>query len=207
MIDYLVGKVKDIKDNKVTVLINGLGLSVSTPNATQIKLNDNVELYSYMHWNAENGPSLFGFKEELDRTVFLIIISCSKIGPKIALNVLNQMSASEFLEIISSQNEKALSRINGIGPKSAENIVTQLKHKVSKLISEGNIKPSSSLSHFQTLNDALLTLGYTRQEITKVLQDQSLQDQSLQDRSLQGGSNNGFDQLLRRALSILSKSI
>lgn len=198
MIDYLIGTVKGIKEQSITVFVNGVGFNVFTPKVTNIENNKPVELYSYMHWNAENGPSLYGFKEELERTVFLMIIDCPKIGPKIALSVLQQMSANEFLEVISTQDEKLLSSVNGIGEKKAENIIMQLKHKVSKLIASGDIKPAaeSDFAQFQTLNDALTTLGYNKQEITKAIQKLTKET---------AGESLKFDQLMRRALAFLSK--
>ncbi|MCK4265010.1 Holliday junction branch migration protein RuvA [Candidatus Babeliales bacterium] len=200
MFDCLIGTIKEIKEQHVTLLVNGIGFGLSVPQTNNLEKNKSTEFYTYLHWNSENGPSLFGFQEEIDRIVFLMIIDCSKIGPKIALSVLENMTANEFLETISSQDEKRLSTINGIGEKKAENIIMQLKHKVSKLISSGTIKPSqtSGLSNYQTLSDALLSLGYTRQEITKTIQNLS---KEANDKSL------SFDQLMRRALSFLSKGI
>ncbi len=199
MIDYVIGKVKRVKDLHLTILVNGLGLSFQMPQAQNVKEGDNVELHTYFHWNSDNGPSLFAFKTELERTVFLMIIDCPKIGPKIALTILSQMSTSDFLEIISSQDEKRLSTVNGIGAKKAEQIIMQLKSKVSKLISSGEIKveENQNFSQWQNLNDVLVSLGYTKQEISgtiKYLGDMKTENLS-------------FDQLLRKSLGFLSKNI
>jgi len=198
MINYLSGSIKEISEQSLTVIINGIGYSVNTPKTDQLQVDTNIELHSYMHWNSDNGPTLYGFKTTLDKTIFLMIIDCPKIGPKIALNILNQLSANEFLEIISSQDEKRLSSINGIGEKTAENMITFLKRKVAKLISSGEIKPTeqSGFSHYNTLNDALTSLGYTKQEVSKAIQKLSKENEKLT-----------FDQLMRRALSFLSKGL
>ena len=67
----------------------------------------------------------------------MLVIGCSGIGPKIALAVLAHLGAQGFVEVVSCGDERALSKVNGIGPKKAEQIIVQLKHKVSKLISSG----------------------------------------------------------------------
>ncbi len=199
MIDYVIGQVKKVKESSLTILVNGLGLSFQMAQTQDVKEGEQVELYSYLHWNSENGPSLFAFRNELERELFLMIIECSKIGPKIALSILSQMSPEEFLEVISSGDEKKLSSVNGIGAKKAEQIIVQLKHKVAKLITSGKIKVEKgrSFSQWQNLSEALASLGYSRQEINNALG--LIRKENLQ--------NVSFDQLLRRSLSFLSKGI
>lgn len=199
MIDYVIGQVKKVKESSLTILVNGLGLSFQMAQAQGVKEGDQVELYSYFHWNSENGPSLFAFRSELERELFLMIIECSKIGPKIALSILSQMPPEEFLEVISSSDEKKLSSVNGIGAKKAEQIIVQLKHKVAKLITSGKIKvgENKSFVQWQNLSEALVSLGYNRQEINNTLVQ--IRKEKIQ--------NFSFDQLLRRSLSFLSKGI
>jgi holliday junction DNA helicase RuvA len=200
MINLLVGKIKEIKEKSITLLVNGLGFNLQVPNTKNLKTDKEVEFYTYMHWNQENGPSLFGFQEELEKTVFLMIIECSKIGPGIAVKILSQLSAGEFLEIISSQNEKALSSINGIGPKKAEQIIMQLKSKVSKLLSSGQIKAESQqdFTMWQNVNDVLVSLNYSHQEISQAMQFLTKK---------YAGQNAPLDQIIRSALSYLSGNI
>ena len=172
MIDYIIGTVQNIHEKSVTILVNGLGLRCSIPQPSKLKENEKVELHSYLHWNQEKGPSLYGFSNELERTTFLMIIDCPKIGPGIALTILSQIPAPQFLEIITSQNEKALSAINGIGTKKAEQLITSLKHKVSKLISSGAVVDSvqQDFVQWQNISDVLTSLSYTKQEISGTMQ-------------------------------------
>ena len=199
MIDYVIGQIKKVEETSLTILVNGLGLAFQIPHTQNLKEGDSVELYSYLHWNSENGPSLFAFRTKLEREVFLMIIECSKIGPKIALSILSQMPPEEFLEVISSADEKKLSSINGIGLKKAEQIIIQLKHKVAKLITSGKIKieEKHNFAQWQNLSEALISLGYNRQEINQAIVH--LRKEKTQ--------NVSFDQLLRRSLSFLSKGI
>ncbi|MCK4650746.1 Holliday junction branch migration protein RuvA [Candidatus Babeliales bacterium] len=200
MIDYLIGKVKEIKNKSIVLLVNNIGFELQISQTINIKQNEEIELHTYLHWNQEKGPSLFGFQNELEKIVFLIIIECPKIGPGIAMNILSQINASNFLEIINSQNEKALSKINGIGPKKAEQLIVQLKHKVSKLLTSGKL-PTQNQQDFtmwQNVSDVLKTLNYSNQEISKAMQHiaQKYSEQNIP-----------LDQLIRSALSFLSGKI
>lgn len=71
-----------------------------------------------MHWNQDQGPTLFGFQSQIEKQTFMMIISCSGIGPKMALSILEQTSAGSFLEMIVENDVKALSNLKGIGAKS-----------------------------------------------------------------------------------------
>jgi len=195
--DYLIGKVKEVREKSVTLMVGGIGFSLNVPNTKNILKDSNTELHTYFHWNAENGPSLFGFAHELDRQVFLMIIDCPKIGPSIALNILSNMSSAQFLETITLQNEKGLSAINGIGPKKAEQIIVHLKHKVQKFVSTGAfvIEQQESFVHWQNVNDVLSSLNYSKQEIGKAMGFLS---------EKYTGQNIPLDQLIRSALSYLS---
>lgn len=199
MIDYITGTIKDLKDNTATILVSGFGLSVTIPQHQELEIGKPVELYSYMHWNAENGPSLYGFKDKLERIIFLLIIDCPKIGPKIAVNVLSQIKADDFIHIITSHDEKRLSSINGIGEKKAEHIIMHLKRKISKLLASGEIKPQESKTlEWQNVSEALQSLGYTRQEIVGAVTNLSKSISKEQ-------QTDPFPELMRRALAFLSQ--
>ena len=197
MIDFIIGKVKFIKEHSVTILASGIGLSFQTAQSQNFKEGETVELYTYFHWNSDNGPSLFAFQNELEKSIFLLIIDCHKIGPKIAMNILSQISPQDFLNAISKNDEKRLSSLSGIGPKKAEQIIMELKNKIAKLITTGKIKfeENSATSHFQTLNEALLSLGYSKQESLNALN--FLRESE--------STQLSFDQLLRKSLGFLSK--
>jgi Holliday junction DNA helicase RuvA len=197
MINNLAGTVKEIKDQAITVDIGALTFQVAVPQESMFKPGAAVNLHIYMHWNQEQGPSLFGFQDELEKAVFLMIIDCSGIGPKIGLAVLSSMSPQHFLEVIQSGNEKGLSKVNGIGAKKAEQMIVQLKHKVAKLLDSGvEVSGSAQLTHWQNLTQVLESLNYSRGEIAAAMKH--LRDSEPQ-------INAPFDQMMRRALSFLSK--
>jgi len=198
MIDIISGTVKKIHEKSVTILAGGIGLHCHTTRPKTLKEGEKAELFIYMHWNTDKGPSLYAFENELERTTFLMIIDCPKIGPGIAINILSQIEAPNFLEIITSQNEAALSAINGIGAKKAEQLVMQLKHKVAKLISSGKVQTDSQQDfiQWQNISDVLATLSYSKQEITGAIKylGKEYSDQ-----------NYPLDKLIRAALSYLSQ--
>lgn len=198
MIDYISGTIHKVYEKSATILANGIGLTFHIPQIQHLQEGKKVELYSYMHWNSEKGPSLYGFETELERTTFLMIIDCPKIGPSIALTILSQMQAPQFLETITSQNEKALSSINGIGAKKAEQLITSLKHKVAKLISKGAVQADmqQDFVQWQNVSDVLTSLNYSRQEIGSAMKylTKTYKDQ-----------NYTLDQLIRAALGYLTK--
>ena len=115
MLDYVKGSIRSINGDYVVVDIGNIGLKLGVASAEQFKVGQVIEFYSYMHWNQENGPSLFGFASELEKEVFLLVISCSGVGPKLGLAVLKDLGVGLFLDAIAQENEKILSKVSGIG--------------------------------------------------------------------------------------------
>jgi len=140
VIDSITGKIKEVQEKVVLVQAGSFCLAVQTPNSKGLLRDSEKTLYTYMHWNADKGPSFFGFQTQLERKVFLLVISCPKIGPSIALSILSTFTASQFLEIITTHDEQQLSTVSGIGEKKAEQIIVQLRHKVQKRNNKNNRK-------------------------------------------------------------------
>ena len=199
VIDIVKGTIYDVQEKSVSVLTAGLGLKFATPRGNEWQVEQEATLYTYLHWHAENGPSLFGFASTFERLVFLLIIECPKIGPSIGLNILHQLRPAQFLEIVTTQNEKGLSSVNGIGAKKAEQIIMELKHKISKLTNTGTLVPppetQGSFLHWQQASEVLYSLNYSKQEVSKVLQFLTKK---------YSGQELALDQLIRAALSQLS---
>lgn len=198
MIDRVCGTVIGCSEDSVIVMLQGIGFELYTPQATAYALNSMVTLYTYLHWNAEQGPSLFGFTDSLDRQVFLLIIGCSGIGPKIALSILSSLGSGGCIQAIAEHDEKALSKVPGIGAKKAEQIIVQLKHKVQKLLQSGvTFEGRQSLQQIHELADVLTSLNYGKKEIDMTVQ--WIKDQPMPSEPLP------FDKLVRQALSFLAK--
>lgn len=154
-------------------------------------------LLIHFHWNQDRGPTLYGFADAAERAVFQMIIEVPKIGPSIALQLLSQASASLLLDMISGQQVKALSSLNGIGPKKAEQLVHELKGKASTMaVSLPKSTPGAPTFHAAHVSEALHSLGYSKQEIAQAL---SFVHES-------AAETPSFDVLLRSALSYLAKT-
>ena len=200
MVDYITGAITRAHQQELVVEIGPIGIALQVPNAQAFEQNKQIKVYSYVHWSSENGPSLFGFVSLLDRSVFKIIISCSGIGPKIALAVLSDLGAQGFLQAIMAGDEQVLSKVSGIGKKKAEQIIVALKHKVAALMESGTVDVSDikHASHFNDVLLALQSLNYSRPEIGRVM-DYLKKSTTI--------DNVTFDVLLRQALSYLSKQL
>src|ERR1700722_4322455 len=136
MIDYVVGKITHITQKSITVEAGPVGFFVTVPNSAAFAVGSSIRLCVYLHWNQEQGPTLYGFMHEAERVVFLLITSCSGVGPKIGMATLSVLSPQQFLHAVQAENPDALSQVPGIGTKKAEQIIVQLKHKVADMLVE-----------------------------------------------------------------------
>jgi Holliday junction DNA helicase RuvA len=201
MISLLQGKVISIDQQQLIIQVSGIGFQVLVARPELYSQEQEVNLPIYMHWNQEQGPSFFGFSTELEKKIFLLIISCSGIGPKIGLALLGQLSSAEFLHAVQSGNDKALSAVNGIGAKKAEQIVVQLRDKVTKLInteSDEAFEGAQAINHWNNISQVLKSLNYSRPEIESALAYL---------RKEHKGADCTFDQLMRSGLSFLAKRV
>lgn len=199
MINAISGTIKEINENFLTIDVGGIGYGIQVPHTLAFHVEQKINLLVHMHWNQENGPCLFGFQNALEKNVFVMITSCSGLGPKLAMAVLAQLGAAEFLQAVQSANEDALSNVSGIGAKKAEQIIVQLKHKVAKLVESGiNLGDSHLLEQRNTISQALKSLNYSRQEISAAM---NYLNEHYPNNSV------AFDQLMRHALAFLSKRV
>jgi len=163
MIERLQGTVVATGDRTITVMAGGIGFGVQVADGTKFILDAVVTVYTYVHWNSEKGQTLFGFADEVTRQLFLLLITCQKIGPTLALTLLRQKESSVIIQDIMSGNVVGLSSCQGIGTKKAELIVYELKDKVGNLALMPTLINSSALQ-LKHVQDALLSLSYSKQE-------------------------------------------
>ena len=202
MFSYVRGIVKGVVENQLTVDVHGVGFCLLVPNPEIFQKEKEATIAVHMQWNQEQGPTLYGFANEYEKAVFLLVVSCSGIGPKIALLVLQNLSPVTFLRAIQTADIKILSSISGIGPKKAEQLIMQLKHKVTALVdrgwSEGNSDDTIALEQWKNISQVLLSLNYSRQEVDQALSHIAQEGQ---------GADVSFDVLMRKALSFLAKRV
>ncbi len=194
MIHMISGTVHHITTSSIIVDTGFIAFELFVPQPTQFQIKQEAKIVVYMHWNQEQGPSLYGFETVSDREIFCCILSCPGFGPKVALAILAQLGISLFLEAIQTNNAEQLCTVDGIGLKKAEQLIVQLRHKISALLKRGVIDQSLHTAHWHTIDQALTSLNYSRSEIHQALDYlKTKKDQQ------------SFDQLMRLALSFLSK--
>lgn len=162
MITSLHGKLVEVLPTQVTIDVNGVGYELLIPLSSYDKLpQPGAEVRILTHLAVrEDAHVLYGFMTSQERELFrLLIHTVSGIGPKIALNILSGMNAVAFRGAVASGDVKALSQISGVGKKTAERIVVELKDKVGPAGEWEASSASRSLSkEDQKVNDAVLAL-------------------------------------------------
>ena len=167
MYDYIKGK-KVKAGNGVIVLENaGIGyfFNVSDECIKRLDGLENICLYAYLSVK-EDGVTLFGFYGEEERAMFMKLISISGIGPKVAVAILSGITVDKLASSIVSENAKELNKIKGVGKKTAERIVLELKDQIGKDFKQEE-STASDVQVDESNDDAvmaLMTLGFTRKE-------------------------------------------
>lgn len=203
MIGFLSGKLLEKEANSVLVDVGGVGYEVTIPLSTFYELGEvgsDVQLRIFTHVR-EDALQLFGFKTLRERDLYLKLISVQGIGAKSGITMLSGMSADEIVSAIRTDNIARLTSIPGVGKKTAERMVIELRDKVGELaggIPAGAAAATGSAASSDELYDdalsALLNLGYQKNAAEKALQ-QVMKD---------GGEMN-VQKLLRQALQRLAK--
>jgi Holliday junction DNA helicase RuvA len=166
MISHLTGRVIHKSPTEIVIDVHGVGYEVNIPLSTFQKIenvNGDVTIFTHLHVR-EDAMVLFGFATESEREVFLLLISISGIGPKIAQSILSGITSAELREAILRGNVEALTSIAGVGRKTAERIILELKSKIGKF--EYSQEPGSPTSQQLKIRTeaviALMSLGFTR---------------------------------------------
>jgi holliday junction DNA helicase RuvA len=171
MITFLLGQLVDVLPTQVTVEVHGVGYEVLIPLSSYDKLpapGGPIRLLTHLAVR-EDAHVLYGFMTAAERDLFrLLIQNVSGIGPKLALNILSGMDPTAFRGAVAASDVKALSRINGVGKKTAERIVVELRDKIGAAGAWEASSARHGLSAEETrLNDAtlaLMALGFKQPE-------------------------------------------
>ncbi len=179
MFEYLKGIVVDAVIDKIIIEVNGIGYRVNSTTNSVSKVNKVESTIIYTHLVVrEDEMSLYGFASRDELTMFQKLISVSKIGPKVACGILSTYTPPKIGAYILSNDIPALSKSPGVGKKTAERIVLELKDKIDK----ANVEYDYTLFNDDTKDDneavdALIALGYTNVEAEKAVQ--AVKDTSL----------------------------
>lgn len=132
MISFIRGKKIHIDPAKVIIEVNGIGYDINISLRTYSKLKDESEVFVYTHLNVkEDSHTLYGFNSESERNTFLSLLSINGVGPSTAIMILSSLSANELKKAIISSDTNKIKSVKGIGLKTAERIILELKDKVT----------------------------------------------------------------------------
>jgi len=169
MITYLKGPIAHKNPSFVVIEAGGIGyhVNISLYTYTKIEKMETVKLLTHFHVK-EDAQVLFGFAEETERRLFQLLISVSGVGPATALVVLSSMNPEEVRANIIGENVAAIKKVKGIGPKTAQRIILDLK---DKLIKESGESPTMIAPQNNTLREealsALVNLGFPRTAVQR----------------------------------------
>jgi Holliday junction DNA helicase RuvA len=198
MIAFLRGRVLEKHPQRVIVDVGGVGYDVAVPLSTfYVAGEPGAEIALRVHTHVrEDQLALFGFATPLELSVFERLIAISGIGPKLALAVLSGLEPRELVAAIQRGDLARLTGIPGVGKKTAERIVLEMRDRLPKALESAGTVPAPSAADRlrDDLVSALSNLGYHRQAIDKVLDKHSTAD----------GAQT-FQDLLRRSLKELSR--
>jgi Holliday junction DNA helicase RuvA len=200
MIGYLRGRLLHKKPNTIILDVNGIGYEVSIPLTTFYELpgeGDEVSLSVHTHVR-EDALVLFGFHTQREKDFFLKLISISGIGPKLAVVILSGAQVEELAQAISESNLARLTAIPGIGRKTAERMVLELKSQITSFLLPEQVEAAQEGKAFGTLEEdvlsALVNLGYPRSAAEKALKTVLRSDQY----------ERNFENIMRNTLHRLS---
>lgn len=204
MIGYLSGKLLEKEANTVIIDVNGVGYEVTIPLSTFYELGEigepcELRIFTYVR---EDTLQLFGFKTMREKELYLKLISVQGIGAKSGISMLSGMSADEIIVAIRTDNLARLTSIPGVGKKTAERIVIELRDKLNTIATGEKVgtvsdeMPNEFASN-EVYNDALsalVNLGYQQNAAAKALKT-----------AVQEGTEMSVQKLLRRSLQLLAK--
>jgi holliday junction DNA helicase RuvA len=196
MIGSLRGKLADKRPNQVLLDVNGVGYQVLIPLSTFAALgalHDEATLLIHTHVR-EDQFNLFGFFTEREKQCFEMLISASGVGPSLALKILSGMGIEELVPAIRKGDLAQLVRIPGVGRKTAERIVLELRDKVAAVDVREAGKPSTRSQLESDVSSALVNLGYDERSVERAIE------------KARTAGDSDFETLLRTSLQLLGSS-
>ena len=196
MIDQISGKIISINDNYVVLAVGGLGIKVniSATFASKLVNEDLITLVTYLNVR-EDALDLYGFKNDSERNLFLMLISISGIGPKLAVSILSGVELEELKSNILSGDIKSLTSIPGVGAKTAKRIIIELKDKLSKTTTtELGFEDNFGSKISKDVLSALVGLGYSESMATEVIKKMN-----------PNNLDKSIESLIKEALKILNE--
>ena len=171
MINYIKGTITEINPASVTIETGGIGYLINISVNTFSKLDGKSEFKILVHEVIrEDAHQLFGFADKEERDIFRLLISVSGIGANTARMMLSSLSHSEIEKAIAESNVNLLKSIKGIGLKTAQRVIVDLKDKIGKQAGTSEIFTFEDNTKREEALSALVMLGFARSAVSKVLE-------------------------------------
>ena len=185
MIGYVKGTVSHLVADHCFIDVQGIGYRVFVASATRQKLSVGkvATLFTHMHVR-EDAILLYGFYTQDEYDLFLTLLSINGIGPKVAMGILSAIDPNQFRIAISTKNLGMLTKLPGVGKKTAERMILELKDKIGILADEGTSEADALGASGDIVDEAmqaLLALGYNQNEIIPIVKKVGKNAQSVED--------------------------
>jgi len=185
MIGSLRGRLAAKHAPHIVLECNGVGYEVETPMSTFLDLpGTGADLFLHTHLLVrEDAQILYGFATEGERTLFRTLLKVNRVGAKMALGVLSAMTANDFRRCVEYEDAATLSKVPGIGKKTAERLIMELRDKIDKVGTPslpGQTVAVDASARSEAF-DALVALGYKANEVNKLLGKLDIDDKSAED--------------------------
>tara|TARA_Y100000817_G_scaffold114141_1_gene89390 strand:- start:1656 stop:2243 length:588 start_codon:yes stop_codon:yes gene_type:complete len=195
MIGSLIGLIKEKTPSAILLEVNGIGYEISIPLSTSFqlpKVGESAFLLTHLVVR-EDQHSLYGFATEEERKLFRALIKISGVGAKLAITILSGTNVTGFIQSVVNEDIDALVHLPGIGKKTAERLVVEMKDKISEISDEQhNLQDSGINSAVAEAINALVNLGYKTKDAKNILDKIDSEELSVED-------------LIRQALKSLNK--
>lgn len=170
MITQIRGRLVEKNPTEVVVDCNGVGylLHISLNTFAGLPSDENVVLYTHLSIR-EDAHTLFGFITKTEREVFKLLISVSGVGPSIARTMLSSMTSEEIQQAIASGNVDVIQSVKGIGAKTAQRVIVDLKDKIMKTYDMSEVSLHTNNTHRDEALSALEVLGFNRKQSEKIV--------------------------------------
>lgn len=184
LFEFIIGDIVAIREDYIVLQNNGIGYKIFTSTNTMIQIElgmKNAMIFTYLNVR-EDGIFIYGFISEEELNMFKLLQMVSKIGPKIALGILSTLNSNQIKLAIMRKDLDVLCKAPGIGKKTAERIILELKDRIDKdiIIEEDNISDLSYDNYMEAIN-GLMSLGYTRIEVEKIIKTMDISNMSIED--------------------------
>ena len=198
MIEYIKGEISDLTPTYCVLETNGIGYMLNISLVTYQELQGQTAVRLYVYENIrEDAHVLYGFLTKAERELFLLLISVSGVGAATARMILSSFTVAELQEVIATGNVNAIKSVKGIGLKSAQRIIVDLKDKIqlgirNEELGMGNVSSMANSENMEEAVAALVALGFQKAASVKVVEKLMKEDASM-----------AVGKIVKRALSMM----